>query len=148
MGGMVRFGVAMADNPEGPYLKTSGHIFEAAESGNHKMVAEDPFIWFSQKYGSRYYAVARDVIGTFSGASGGICMFQSEDGLNWQPSAHPKVLGNTYTLDDGTTSSTKIERPSLLFEDGEPVYLFGAADGYPKSGVVSTNVQFPIAPAR
>lgn len=148
MGGNVSFGVAMADQPEGPYLKKPGHVFEGAESGKHWMVAEDPFIWFSHKYGNRYYAVARDVIGSFSGAAGGICMFQSEDGLNWQPSTHPKVLGGTYPLADGTTSSSKIERPSLLFDNGEATYLFGAADGYPKNGQVSNNVQFPIAPAK
>jgi hypothetical protein len=148
MGGNVRFGVAMADQPEGPYLKKPGHVFEAEESGKHKMVAEDPFIWFSAKYGNRYYAVARDVIGSFSGAAGGICIFQSEDGLDWQPSAHPKVLGGTYPFADGTTSSSKIERPALLIENGEATYLFGAADGYPKNGQVSTNVQFPIAPAK
>lgn len=148
MGGNVRFGVAMADKPEGPYVKKPGHIFEAENPGKHWMVAEDPFIWFSAKYGNRYYAVARDVVGTFSGSSGGLCLFQSDDGLDWKPSAHPKVLGGSYPLADGSTSSTKIERPFVLIENGEPTHLFGAADGYPKNGRVSTNVQFPIAPAK
>ncbi len=148
MGGNVRFGVAMADRPEGPYIKKPGHIFESESPGKHWMVAEDPFIWFSKRYGNRYYAVARDVVGTFSGASGGLCMFQSEDGLDWKPAAHPKVLGGTYPLADGKTSNTRIERPFLLIENDESVYLFGAADGYQKNGKVSTNVQFPIAPAK
>jgi hypothetical protein len=148
MGGNVRFGVAVADKPEGPYVKKPGHIFESVSPGKHWMVAEDPFIWFSRKYGNRYYAVARDVVGTFSGASGGLCMFQSEDGLDWKPATHPKVLGGTYPLESGKTSSTRIERPFLLIEKDEPTYLFGAADGYQKNGGVSTNVQFPIAPEK
>lgn len=41
----------MADKPEGPYIKTPGRIFEAEKPGKHWMVAEDPFIWFSKKYG-------------------------------------------------------------------------------------------------
>ena len=82
--------------------RTPGHIFEAEKPGKHWMVAEDPFIWFSRKYGNRYYAVTRDVVGTFTGSSGGICLFQSEDGLNWKPAAQPKVLESRFALEDGT----------------------------------------------
>ena len=110
------------------------------------MLCEDPFIWFSQKYGNRYYSVARDVVGTFSGAKGGLCMFQSEDGLVWTPSKNAKVLGDNYPLEDGSMSMSRIERPFILLENDEPTYLFGAADGYLKNGRISTNVQFPIAP--
>lgn len=146
MGGNVRYGVALADQPDGPYIKTPGKIFEAEKPGNHWMVAEDPFIWQSQKYGNRYYAVTRDVVGTFTGSSGGICLFQSEDGLTWKPAAHPKVLEKFYDLANGSKSTTPIERPALLIEDGEPTYLFGAADGYKKNGKISSNVQIPLIP--
>jgi hypothetical protein len=109
------------------------------------MLAEDPFIWFSPKYGNRYYAAARDVVGTFCGSAGGLCMFQSEDGLTWNPSPHAKILGGSFPLEDGTIFKSRIERPFVLFENDEPTYLFGAADGYLKDGKISTNVQFPIA---
>ena len=112
------------------------------------MLVEDPFIWFSTKYGKRYYAVARDVVGTFSGSKNGICMFQSEDGLTWKPSQHARVLGDTYPFEDGSMSKSRLERPFVLFENDQPTYLFGAADGYLKDGKVSSNVQFPIAPAK
>lgn len=145
MGGNVRYGVALADKPEGPYVKTPGKIFEAETPGKHWMVAEDPFIWFSEKYGKKYYAVTRDVVGTFTGASGGICLFESPDGLHWKPSQFPKVLGNRFPLADGTLSTKNIERPALLIEEGEPTFLFGATDGYPKEkGKLSTNVQIPL----
>ena len=146
MGGDVRHGVAMADKPEGPYLKKPGHIFEAEKPGKHWMVAEDPFIWFSKTYGNRYYAVTRDVVGTFSGSSGGICLFQSDDGLHWQSAAQPKVLDSNFLLEDGTRSKVRIERPALLIENEEPTYLFGAADGYQKGGKISSNVQIPLVP--
>ena len=145
MGGNVRYGAAMADNPEGPYVKTPGKIFEAEKPGNHWMVAEDPFIWYSEKYGKRYYALARDVVGSFTGASGGICLFASRDGLDWKPAAHPKVLDTLFKLADGTDSNSNIERPALLIENGVPTYLFGATDGYKKNGKISTNVQIPLA---
>jgi hypothetical protein len=146
MGGNVRYGVAMADKPEGPYIKTPGKIFEAEKPGKHWMVAEDPFIWHSKKYGNRYYAVTRDVVGTFTGSSGGICLFQSEDGLNWKAAAQPKVLESRFALEDGNLSNSNIERPALLIENGEPTYLFGATDGYKKNGKISSNVQIPLVP--
>ena len=148
MGGKVRYGAARADKPEGPYVKTPGHIFEAEKPGEHWMVAEDPFLWFSRKYGNRYYAATRDVVGSFTGSSGGICLFESEDGLNWKSAVTPKILERTYVLEGGTRSKSPIERPVLLIENEEPTYLFGAADGYPKNGGVSTNVQIPLAPAK
>jgi hypothetical protein len=127
MGGNVRYGVALADKPEGPYIKTPGKIFEAEKPGKHWMVAEDPFIWHSKKYGNRYYAVTRDVVGTFTGSSGGICLFQSDDGLDLE-------------------TRRPSERSSILIENDDPTYLFGAADGYKKHGKISTNVQIPLVP--
>jgi hypothetical protein len=108
------------------------------------MVAEDPFIWYSKKYGDCYYALTRDVVGLFTGASGGIALFTSQDGLNWVPAKYPKVLGKTFTLADGTQSDSRIERPALLIEDDEPVLFFGATDGYLVKGKISTNVQIPL----
>jgi hypothetical protein len=148
MGGNVRYGVTLANKPEGPYIKTPGHIFEAEKPGKHWMVAEDPFIWFSKRYGNRYYAVTRDVVGTFTGSSGGICLFQSEDGLNWKAAPNPKILESTFVLEGGGKSNSNIERPALLIEDDEPTYLFGATDGYKKNGRISTNVQIPLTGAR
>jgi hypothetical protein len=144
MGGKVRYGVAMADHPEGRYEKRAGRIFEAEKPGAHWMVAEDPFIFHSRKYGDRYYAVTRDVVGTFTGAEGGICLFESVDGLDWRPAKHPAVLGGRFRLEGGGLSDFKIERPALLIEEGEPTYLFGATDGYLKGGKISSNVQIPL----
>ena len=148
MGGKVRYGAALAARPEGPYVKTPGKIFEADKPGNHWMVAEDPFIFHSVRYGNRYYAVTRDVVGTFTGAEGGICLFQSADGLDWKPAARPKVLDSQFLLSDGTRSTFKLERPALLIEDGEPTYLFGATDGYLRNGKISSNIQIPLISER
>jgi hypothetical protein len=146
MGGKVRYGAALADVPEGPYVKKPGKIFEAEgpEAAKHWMLAEDPFIWFSKKYGNRYYAVARDVVGQFTGQEGGIALFQSDDGLHWKAASNPKVLGGRYLLADGSQSITKLERPALLLDGDEPVALFGAADGYLQQGRISSNVAIPL----
>jgi len=62
------------------------------------------------------------------------------------PAAHPKVLEKSYALADGSKSNTRVERPSLLIEDGEPTHLYGAADGYMKNGRISSNIQIPLIP--
>lgn len=146
MGGSVRWGVAIAEKPEGPYVKKPGRVFEAegANTGKHWMLAEDPFIWFSKKYGNRYYAVARDVVGKFTGAAGGLALFESADGLRWKAAAHPGVLGARFNWADGKPSNQNVERPAVLFDGEEPIALFGATDGYQKNGRISFNVQIPL----
>jgi len=144
MGGKVRYGAALALAPGGPYIKKPGRIFETDKPGSHWMVAEDPFIWFSPGYGNHYYALARDVVGTFTGSVAGICLFQSADGFDWQPATFPKVLESTYLLQNGGRSTAQLERPALLIVKGEPICLFGAADGYQKAGKISSNIQIPL----
>lgn len=147
MGGNVRYGAALAATPEGPYVKTPGRIFEpeSTTTPQHWMFAEDPFVWFSRMAGNCYYAIARDVVGEFTGAKGGLALFQSDDGLKWRAAAHPKVLGAKFTWADGTLSNTQVERPALLFDaHGQPLALFGATDGYRKDGQTSFNVHLPL----
>ena len=145
MGGKVRYGAAVADKPEGPYVKMPGSVFESNDKNSeHWMVAEDPFIWYSKTYGNRYYALTRDVVGLFTGTKGGIALFESEDGLHWKAAVHSKVLGNPYLWADGSKSLSQLERPALLFDGDKPVVLFGAADGYLKEGRISSNVQIPL----
>lgn len=147
MGGNVRFGAAIAAKPEGPYVKNPGRIFEpeSPTTTEQWMFAEDPFVWFSARDGQRYYAVTRDVVGEFTGAKGGLALFQSEDGLKWRPADRAKVLGAKFAWTDGTMSNSQLEKPALLFDDhGEPIALFGATDGYRKDGHASFNVHLPL----
>jgi len=146
MGGKVRYGAAIAKTPEGPYVKVPGKIFEADQPdvAKHWMLAEDPYLWYDRPSAS-YRAVARDVVGAFTGEKGGIALFVSADGLDWKAAAHPKVLGATFLKADGTRSDTQLERPALLFQGDRPIALYGASDGY-KKDKESTNVQIPLAP--
>ena len=75
----------------------------------------------------------------------------SEDGyFVWcgAPVKGPDGKYHLFPFADGSMSKSRIERPFVLIENDEPTYLFGAADGYLKNGKISTNVQFPIAPAK
>jgi hypothetical protein len=141
-GGRVRYGAATAPKPEGPYTRHPGNIFEAGDSEKVWMLAEDPYTWRGK---DRYWAITRDVVGRFSGANGGLALFQSRDGFDWQPAAHPKVLGSEFVWEDGAKSGNKVERPALLFEKGKAIALFGAVDVLKdKARDHSFNVHIPL----
>ena len=89
----------------------------------------------------------RDVVGEFTGAKGGLALFQSDDGLKWRAADHPKVLGAKFAWAGGAMGNSQVEKPALLFDaHGEPIALFGATDGYRKDGHTSFNVHFPLTP--
>lgn len=127
-GGKVRFSVAFADSPIGPFKKTNKLIFQP-EDPNSKMVAEDPFIWYDKKK-DHYYAIVRDVVRQFTGKdSGGLALMESDDAINWHPASYPKVLPAVLKWSDGTTydaNKNSFERPFLFFDKkGVPQLLFG-----------------------
>lgn len=121
--GVVKVGVAVADDPLGPFVKQGGLIFE----GNGTLAVEDPFVWYSDR-NKKYYAVVRDATGSFTGTEGALALFESEDGVNdWKSAKYNFVLDNYITWDDGTRNNSRVERPWLLFdENDDPQMLFGA----------------------
>jgi len=140
-GGQVRFGVAFADSPFGPFVKHDKPIFEANDGAKEWMVAEDPFVWFQQ---GTYLAIVRDVVGKFTGDNGAFALMISKNGYDWQPAKHPKVVGSTFYWANNEKSVSKLERPCLYLEDGVPKYLYGATRA-DKTESMSFNVAVPLA---
>jgi predicted GH43/DUF377 family glycosyl hydrolase len=141
-GGKVTFGVAFAASPLGPFAKHPNRIFEPAAGTKEWMVAEDPFVWH---YNHTFYAIVRDVTGSFSGEAGALTGLYSADAIRWQPMPVPKVIGYHFVWQGGLPSASKLERPWLLFEQGKPKYLFGAT----RADVQQTNsfnVAIPLKP--
>ncbi len=122
-GDRVRYMVAFADSPKGPFKKHPKTIFELNDSDQNHMIAEDPFVWSQDE---KYYALVTDILGLFTGEKGAIALMQSDNGYEWVKAKHAKVVPNKILKSDGTRTEYKIERPQLLIEDGEPVFLFGA----------------------
>ena len=124
-GASVRYGVAAAERPEGPYQKYPGCIFEQKDGTQKvRMAAEDPFVMV---YHGLYYAVTRDVEGIFTGIKGAFCLFVSKDGVNWEIASHPLVYGTETTWADGSKTQGQLERPFVLQDrNGEPIMLLGA----------------------
>lgn len=128
-GGKVRFSVAFADSPTGPFVKSNKLIFEP-ENPEDRMVAEDPYIWFD-KNNDMYYAIVRDVVSQFTGEdSGGLALLQSKDAVKWEPAPNPNVLPAMLEWEDGSFYDAKanhVERPFVYFEEeGVPAFLFGS----------------------
>jgi hypothetical protein len=140
-GGQVRFGVAFADSPFGPYVKHHEPVFQADDGDNHWMVAEDPFVWFQN---GTFLAIVRDVIGKFTGDEGAWALMVSKNGTGWQPAKHPKVIGSTFYWEGGIPGASKLERPCLYLENGVPKYLYGATRA-DKQQTLSFNVAVPLA---
>ncbi len=140
-GGKVRFGVAFADSPFGPFVKHPKPIFEANDGAKEWMVAEDPFVWFQK---GTYMAIVRDVVGKFTGDSGALALMLSKNGYDWQPAKNPKVIGSTFYWEGGVAGVSKLERPCLFLENNVPKYLYGATRA-DKNESMSFNVAVPLS---
>ena len=133
----VFHGVAVADNPLGPFTKDPQPILTHETS---KFPAEDPFIW---RQGDRFYAILKDMQANYTPYRRTLVLFESRDGHDWKPAAHPLVSTRTIRWEGGTTQELRrLERPQLYIEDGEPAVLFCAADQGPDHAF---NVHIPLS---
>lgn len=137
-GGPVVHVVATSDSPTGPFKKLSDPVFTSKGS---TFAAEDPFIWYGP---DRYWAIVKDLSGSFTQAGTSLALFESPDGFSWKPAAHPLVSTLNLKWADGEGRKLmKLERPQLLFENGRPTVLFCAAAPEGKLDE-SFNVQIPL----
>ena len=148
MGGKVRYGAALAARPEGPYVKTPGKIFEADKPGNHWMVAEDPFIFHSVRYGKRYYAVTRDVVGTFTGRKAASACSSPPTASIGSPPLTPRSSTRSFSFPTERGAPPSSSALPSSSKTASPTYLFGATDGYLRNGKISSNIQIPLITER
>jgi hypothetical protein len=121
--GVVKMGIAFADNPLGPYQRVKKPILKLENRGNSWMLAEDPFLWYQN---NKYYIIIRDVAGKYTGNTGALAMLSSADGINWKPTVHTLVAPSKIKFENGKLSDDRLERPFLLFKNGLPIFLFAA----------------------
>ena len=138
-GGPVSHLVATADSPTGPFTKHPGEVFGAK---GVMFAAEDPFIWHGA---DRYWAVVKDNDGNFTHRGYSLALWESADGIDWKLSKNPFVAnpGTIRWADGHDELLTTLERPQLVFENGEPIALCcAAANNKTRDG--SFNVQIPL----
>lgn len=138
-GGPVICGVAIADNPLGPFLKKPKPIMVNPEND---WSVEDPYIWYQD---DRYYSLVKDFQGYFTKkGKGTVALFESLDGIDWYPAENPFAFGLEIKWEDGIVEKfQRLERPQLFIENGKPAVLFCAATKDP-SGLDSFNVHIPL----
>jgi hypothetical protein len=140
-GGKVVHGVAIAEQPLGPFER---HPEPVLEHPTEQFPLEDPSIWHG---GDRFYAILKDFKGSYTQAGPSLALFESADGLRWQPSAHCLVSTLQIEWEDGEVQPVKhLERPQLYLHNGQPQVLLCACD-LDDWCSASFNVQIPLAPA-
>jgi len=133
-GGKVTHGAALADKPEGPFVKTSHRIFI---KDTVKFAAEDPYIWAQD---GKYWAIVKDMQGVFTNAGTSLALFESGDGFDWRLSKNALVSTTTIPWTTGAKKVQKLERPQLWIENGVPKILFCAV----YDGSDNYNVAIPL----
>jgi alpha-L-fucosidase len=135
-GGPVVHLTAIADRPEGPFVKQNKPIFTVE---NVDFPAEDPYVWYQDNC---YYAIVKDMKGSFTNAGRSLVLFYSLDGLDWKLAKHPLVSTLNIKWVNGTTQKLEaLERPQLFFENGKLVALLCAVN---ETLGHSYNVQIPL----
>ncbi|WP_236623869.1 sulfatase-like hydrolase/transferase [Rhodopirellula baltica] len=138
-GGPVVHLAATSQSPTGPFRKQNKPLFTAP---GVDFPAEDPYIWFQD---GMCWAIVNDHKGHFNGTgSDSLALFQSMDGLEWEPANSPLVTERIIPWADGTQQPVhRLERPQLYLEDGKPAVLFCAAEET-KEKLHSFNVHLPL----
>lgn len=138
-GGKVTHGVAFAEDPLGPFERLPHPVLEHPTEA---FPLEDPYVWYGP---DRFYAILKDFKGVYTGAGPSLALFESADGLAWEPSTHVLVCPTEIRWADGETQRvTNLERPQVLIENGVPSVLYCACspDGWQTP---TFNVHLPLA---
>lgn len=136
--GNRKYGVAMADRLEGPYVKYEGNpIISFAEEDRSKHLGgrkpkkkntemEDAYVWHENGV---FRMIMRDM-GVFNDEYG--LFLESADGLDWSSPPEVAFRESSFYFDEelpGLPREGRLERPQLLMKDGHPEYLFCAWRG-------------------
>lgn len=125
--GNRKYGLAIAQKLEGPYIRYEGNpIVDFSGYGENRQV-EDAYIYYEKK---KFKMIMRDM-GFFNHEVG--LYFESKDGIHW---AKPKIAyqgTGTYIKQPSPpahlTRYGRFERPQILMKDGKPAYLFTTTQG-------------------
>jgi hypothetical protein len=126
--GNRRYGLAVADRPEGPFIKHTGNPVIDFSRVEKNMQLEDAFLWLED---GRFKLICRDM-GFYDHFAG--LLLESSDGIRF---SHPRIAyygADAYALNEPPAPRHlsrygRFERPQLLLKKGRPDYLFTSAQG-------------------
>ncbi len=125
--GNRKYGLAIADKLEGPYIKYKGNpVIDFSHLGGNQQL-EDAFVWYED---NKVKLIARDM-GFFNHDVG--LYFESNDGLSWH---EPQIAYREVSFYINQPPAPKhlsrygrFERPQLLLRNGKPTHLFVTSQG-------------------
>jgi hypothetical protein len=125
--GNRKYGLAISENPGGPYIKYSGNpVIDFSYRGNNCQF-EDAFVWREKK---KFYMIARDM-GFFNHENG--IIMHSRQGKKWTMPEIAYYGAEKYIRQPPAPPYLKkygrFERPQLLFLKDKPAYLFTTSQG-------------------
>jgi hypothetical protein len=124
-GNSLKYGVAIAEKLEGPYIITDRPVT------SNKGTLEDGTIFFYKGY---VYLLTTDNHGNNTGIRGGGTLWKSKDGITFKLEDAKVGYDRLPTYYDGYDAEkavkiyggdAKLERPKILMIDGVPSYLYG-----------------------
>ncbi|MDT3403706.1 glycoside hydrolase family protein [Mucilaginibacter terrae] len=126
--GNRKYGLAIADKLEGPYVKFEGNPVVDFSLRPNNAQLEDAFVWLDK---GRFKMLARDM-GIFNHEYG--LLMESKNGKKWNEPQVAYYDANHYKIVQPPPPSYlkkygRFERPQLLFQNGKPTYLFTASQG-------------------
>lgn len=125
--GNRKYGLAIAQQLEGPYLKYEGNpIIDYSALGNNRQL-EDGNVFIEN---GKYYMLARDM-GRFDHEVG--IILKSDDGIHW---SQPKIsyFGVSHYVNQPPAPKHlrkygRFERPQILMQNGKATHLFVTSQG-------------------
>ncbi|PKB00504.1 hypothetical protein B0O79_3970 [Flavobacteriaceae bacterium MAR_2009_75] len=141
-------GLAIADEPDGPFLPLDDVVFDFRLDDGRIASAEDPYVWFHQKT-NHFYAIVKDFSGKITEKEPGLALIVSKNGLYWRKAAQPLFMKKQVDLISGETIKLhRLERPQLLTDNnGEPLVLYTATSIVninPRTDGKSFNLHIPL----
>jgi hypothetical protein len=126
--GNRKYGLAIADKLEGPYVKYDGNpVVDFSGKGNNAQL-EAAFVWLDK---GKFKMLARDM-GVYNHQYG--LILESKTGKKWNEPEIAYFNAEYYKINQPPPPKYlnkygRFERPQLLFQKGKPTYLFTTSQG-------------------
>ncbi|MBD3375108.1 family 43 glycosylhydrolase [candidate division KSB1 bacterium] len=125
--GNRKYGLAIADSLQGPYIKHPDNPLIDFSGGKANEQLEDAYVWIEKGH---IKLIARDM-GFFDHNVG--LIFESRDGIHW-PQPEIAYFAADHYIDQPPAPPhlkryNRFERPQLLMQDGKPTHLFTTSQG-------------------
>jgi hypothetical protein len=122
-GSRVLHGMATARQPDGPFIKSAAPCFALP---GVKFGFEDPYLW---REGPVFRCLMKDMEGVPGSRRCATLLFESEDGVSWNPGrfrlvATPHLLHDAPLGEHAIEEVERLERPSYFSQGGRHVLSF------------------------